>query len=677
MEEKLIKSIKFCLFAALFTPLIYGFSYFLFPFVSPKMIYFCLLVEISVILYLLLIWRNRAWLPSFQNWVSIAVAGFISVAVLSSFFGVDFHNSWWSNFERMEGLFVLLHCFAYFILLTVFLRGQKTWRRYFEFYLGVAGLVIFFGFLQYILPSGHPLFTISGVDRVFGTLGNAIYLGQFSLFTFWIAGLLAVEYWKESKYWVYLIFMAVGLLGIYLSGSRGPFLGLVVGLVVYAFLRVLTSHDLKPKFKYGLILGPICLIIFLGVAIFLPNNFTIKIPIINKLSEISTIRGTANTRLMAWNIAGQGFLARPILGWGWFNYYVVFDHYFNPNFTRIGAAETWFDHAHNQYFDLLSTTGAAGLLSYLLIYIAAFYYLYRLFRAGNIKIRNVVLVLLSLLISHAINNIFVFEHPSSYFSFFIPLSFIIFCSKDPNSILAIQKEKTGSSLKFLLAFLLLIVVVAFYAGNYKAYDVNNKIRDYYIDFSNDAATGIAKMKQYASLTGPFQNEVQINFGRVISNMQRVESGSPNAAIYRNIVSEGAKMMEDAVKFRPLDTRSWLILAQLYKDLLFVGEDHTARMEEILRTASELSPNRQLVYYYWSELRLLKGDYDGSKQFAQKAIDLDPQAKDSYWFMAKIEGTQGNWSAALENINKAINLGFSPDESQSSLIEMVKQNVKLK
>ncbi len=78
---------------------------------------------------------------------------------------------------------------------------------------------------------------------------------------------------------------------------------------------------------------------------------------------------TAQTRFWVWGEAWQGFLERPVLGWGPENFTPVFDKFFNPNFYMPGQNnETWFDRAHSVYFDYLTETGMLGLLSYLAIF---------------------------------------------------------------------------------------------------------------------------------------------------------------------------------------------------------------------------------------------------------------------------------------------------------------------
>ena len=86
--------------------------------------------------------------------------------------------------------------------------------------------------------------------------------------------------------------------------------------------------------------------------------------------QLSFSDATAQTRFWVWGEAWQGFLERPLLGWGPENFTAVYDAHFNPNFFVPGQnTETWFDRAHSVFFDYLSETGIVGFLSYLGIFV--------------------------------------------------------------------------------------------------------------------------------------------------------------------------------------------------------------------------------------------------------------------------------------------------------------------
>jgi len=108
------------------------------------------------------------------------------------------------------------------------------------------------------------------------------------------------------------------------------------------------------------------------------NNPTIQKLPEGRLLQISASDSTAQTRFWVWGEAWQGFLEKPVLGWGPENFTPVFDKFFNPNFyVPNQSTETWFDRAHSVFFDYLTETGALGLLSYLAIFVVFFWEFFR------------------------------------------------------------------------------------------------------------------------------------------------------------------------------------------------------------------------------------------------------------------------------------------------------------
>src|SRR4051812_3095621 len=106
--------VVFGLLAILFAPLIVVDSQF-FPYISGKGFVFRIAVEVLFVLWLILAVRDRKFLPRF-SWTFVAVSVFLLVVALADAFGLHPYKSFWSNYERMEGLITLIHLWLYFIV---------------------------------------------------------------------------------------------------------------------------------------------------------------------------------------------------------------------------------------------------------------------------------------------------------------------------------------------------------------------------------------------------------------------------------------------------------------------------------------------------------------------------------------------------------------------------------
>lgn len=116
----LLKLSKFFLYSSVFCVLIVMTSTF-FPFIGGKTYFFRTAVELSAI-FLLLWWGFEARdgelsarvKDMFKKPLFIAVSGFVLAFLLATLFAFDSHAAFWSNFERGEGGFQMLHYYAFF-----------------------------------------------------------------------------------------------------------------------------------------------------------------------------------------------------------------------------------------------------------------------------------------------------------------------------------------------------------------------------------------------------------------------------------------------------------------------------------------------------------------------------------------------------------------------------------
>jgi O-antigen ligase len=365
-----------------------------FPFIGGKDYFFRFAIELALICVLL--WwgfeaksgdLKRRLAIMFKKPLVIATTVFAVVFELACLFAYDMHAAFWSNYERGEGGFQMLHYYLFFLLLVFLFTEEKQWKNLFNFSLVSAGLMILYGLAGNYSLNGfigpyaggtaptnwwHEL--IDG--RFQGTLGNPAYVDPYFIFSMFYVGYL----WTSAKIagkslkvwgWVYAALIAIFSIFFVLGQTRGAFLGLGAGVLAFLIYLIFSSSRKVQKWS-SLALG---ILIILGIGLYAVRNtsYVQNLPE-GRLLQISLSDTTAQTRFWVWGEAWKGFLDRPILGWGPENFTTVFDKYFNPNFYIPGQnSETWFDRAHSIYFDYLVETGIIGLISYLAIF-AVFYW---------------------------------------------------------------------------------------------------------------------------------------------------------------------------------------------------------------------------------------------------------------------------------------------------------------
>jgi O-antigen ligase len=384
---------KWYLYIAVFSVVVVMNSIF-FPFIGGKDFFFRFVTELS--LACMVLWwafeahkgdAKKRICDLFKKPLVIAVSVFAAMFELASLFAYDAHAAFWSNYERGEGGFQMLHYYLFFLLLVLILKDEKEWKNIFKFSLVSAVLMILYGiagnfsvggfigpYAGATAPTGWWNELIQG--RFQGTLGNPAYVDPYLIFSMFFAAYL----WLSSKMagtltklksWGYGILIAIFFIFFLLGQTRGAFIGLIVG--VFALVVYLIAMSKGATRKWGAIAFGILVILGLGLYAVRNEPFVQNLPE-GRLLQISLSDATAQTRFWVWGEAWQGFLERPVLGWGPENFAPIFDKFFNPNFYAPGQnTETWFDRAHSVYFDYLSETGILGLLSYLAIFVTFYW----------------------------------------------------------------------------------------------------------------------------------------------------------------------------------------------------------------------------------------------------------------------------------------------------------------
>lgn len=420
-----------------------------FPFIGGKDWFFRFATELSLI-SIVLYWAFEARAgeiklllkAAYKKPVVIAVTVFVGAFLLACAFALDAHAAFWSNYERGEGGFQMIHYYLFFMLLVTLFQEESDWKNIFRWSLGASGLMIGYGLLGNFMvngfigpyagggqPTGWWHVLIDG--RFQGSLGNPAYVAPYLMF----AAFYAVYLWlsariegKASKLasWGYGILLFIFLFFFVLTQTRGAFLGLGVGVIALLAYFAFTGSVKVRKWSAAVAI----LLVIAGLGAYAERNspFVQNLPE-GRLLQISVSDATAQTRFWVWGEAWKGFLARPILGWGPENFTAVYDKYFDPRFyTPSQNTETWFDRAHSIFFDYLSETGILGFLSYIGIFCLIFWEFFRwkqLHKRGAHETAPTVLrgALLALPVAYLVQGVAIFDVFPMYINLFLFFAF--------------------------------------------------------------------------------------------------------------------------------------------------------------------------------------------------------------------------------------------------------------
>ena len=647
------RTIHVLIVASFFMPLVLGKDSFIFPFIVPKIIFFrtvSILMLLGFSLLLIQQWKKYRIRPTA---ITITISLFFLSFFLSTFIGIDWYRIFWDNHERMLGLFTLLHYFIYYLVISSVVREWKDWRMLLRSFLVIGSIAMLIGFIQRFI---NPDFLLNrGAARVSATLGNAIYFSGYGLFLFVLGIFLATKETVSSWKWTSIALGVLGLLGVFMGGTRGTLLGLLFG--VFATCCIYAFAFRKNKTVRHASVGILALVIILSAFLFSfrETSFVTNLPAVGRLVNTSISGGTANTRIMAWEIAIDSWKEKPLFGWGPNNYYYAFNKHYRPEFLRFGLQETWFDNAHSSLFNTLAVQGIIGILLYIGIFFVPFLILIRAYRRDRIGI-HLFAIGVGFLIAHFIHNATVFENPTSYLYFFFFLAFV-------NQQMQLPQEDNGEEKplsKVAVAVVGLIFLSVIYLTNVNVATANtNTLRSIQAMYRAEIDNMFSLYALAESAASPHQDDIRNDIARQINTVvpQYAEQNRPQDAVklLRFAIGESSKNRT----LHPLDIRVHIVEAQLLQQLGQFTNDGALLIEaeQILETGLSHSPKRQQIIYLLTFLKLQLGKQQEAISLMQSALSYDPEIEESWWRLALAYVEINDLDNAKQTIVDAQNQGI--------------------
>ena len=688
--EKILKTIIFGgTVLILFTPLILS-SKFFFPFVGPKSLYFMGLTEMVFFSWLFLIIFYPKCRPRL-NFILLSLILFTAILILASLFGVDPSYSFWSKFERMTGVLMMLHLLAFFLVASSVFR-EKDWLKIFS-------VSIFVG----VILSLIALFSKSPLMQSGATIGNDSFFGTYLLLDLFLA-LYLITRARQSrakgedeaiassplkskgalKIYSSFCFLIMGFELIF-SGAEAAKLSFLGGLVLLLFLWLAFNQKRKLMLigRLLLVLSVIFVIVFTFFA-FQPDSFVRK-QIIEK-----TLDETFGGRFIVWQAAWQGFLERPLLGWGLESFEFAFIKHYDPclGTARCGG-DVWYDRAHNIIFDTLITSGIIGFLSYLTIFGVAFWILWKQYYRKAIDFLTAG-IFSSILVAYSVQNLTVFDMVSSYMIFFLTLGFIGLISSENYGPKTGVDEAVASSPPFAVARVVdelrvrnnfknqakrilssfssrfarqLTALILFISLVFSLFEfvIKPLKTDFYVIKSLRAQNSKERVSLYKktlsfSSVGRYQVAEQLADLTLTARSGLGKTVSPED--YKAELDFISEKLEKSIKQSPLNLRGYLKLGQIYNAYVRIDPQKLSQAEMVLRRAIEISPKNQQIYWELIQTKLYQGEFNEAFSLAEKSLELEPERGQSHLIVIQVAKIMGDDELANKKAKDAIRINPS-------------------
>lgn len=400
----------------------------LYPTVTGGVVYFRAVVTLALLSALFLFWwdpdrirRRRWWDRIRRDPFFLAFSFFVVVSAVAAAAGPTPWRGFFGGMERLWGVVTWGYFLLFYCLLRLFL-DEEGWRSLFRATL-VASVVV----ACVVVAREHALLpgltATDGRGRAAGLAGSPAYTGAYLLLHIG----LAVHLWPRSRSrWGRLVLSGVVLLGgyaCYLTATRAILLGGAVAVAVAGAIRLAARVEgagrraILVAVLAGLLAGGGVLLTRMGPeAAGKDGDPSRRSGAWSRLTTLPVGDESLRLRYLAWGMAWEAFVDRPLLGVGPENFELVHSRRFRPLEYELARAPRKFDRAHNAVLEVASTTGVLGLLGYLGMWGALVWTLVRARREGNVSAADATLFG-ALVAAYGVYLLFWFEDHDSLIPF--------------------------------------------------------------------------------------------------------------------------------------------------------------------------------------------------------------------------------------------------------------------
>lgn len=343
-------------------------------------------------------WRYLLGFPLFAP-----VLGLALVYVLATIFSVTPRVSFWGSYQRLQGTYTTLSYLIIFAAIAINLRRRVQVERLITTVILSSLPVALYGMLQRYgldpIPWGGDVSV-----RIAANMGNSIFVAAYLIMVFPLTVGRALDTFRSilsesgsmlaqvARGTVYVFIAALQVIAIYMSGSRGPALGWIVGIFVLTL--VLTLIWRKRWMAFTIVGLAVLVAGFLFV--FNLENGPLEslrsLPGVGRFGQLlDPESNSALVREYIWQGAAQlvsphapleypdgskdpfNFL-RPVIGYGPESMYVAYNPFYPPELGTVERRNASPDRSHNETWDSVVITGVIGLIAYLAVFTTVFYY---------------------------------------------------------------------------------------------------------------------------------------------------------------------------------------------------------------------------------------------------------------------------------------------------------------
>ncbi len=609
--------------------------------------------------------------------LDIPLALFLSSQLISSFFSMDPHVSWFGYYSRFNGGMWSIIC--YILLYYAFVSNVQNLQKVLKVAIASGVVVALYGVAERLGIDKH-LWVQDVQNRVFSTLGQPNWLAAFLAALSPIAWVFVLQTQNSKLKIQNFIWFGISFLFfmvLLFTRSRSGLVGFAVadvvfwGLVFVHFIRHrLASQDDVLRAWRGFIavhLAFAIIIFFNGTSIpSIDRWMTLKgwrtNEVTNPRINVATASGQYTAPLLESGGTESGTIRKYVwqgainawnsswktrfIGTGTETFAFAFYQFKPKQHNLTSEWDFLYNKAHNEYLNYLATTGIFGLGSYLLL-IGSSVWLF-IQKRKNVLNNALFAGVVSILVTNffgfsvVIMQLFLFLFPAIAFVLYstggqqLAYRSLVISGLTRNPVFKKDGSRLGGRddttmllrrffglLILLVSFaLLLLLVITWHADTLFA-------SGYRLSRAGQYGAGAAFLKRAVRLN-PIEPYYSDELGGAYAGMVTDATDGKDATTAATLVRLSLESSDRAVSTSPKNVNFWKTRTKIYYAFTSIDPAFTDAAITALEKARELSPTDPKIIYNLAILEGHKGVNEKAIELLRQAIDLKPNYRDSYY-----------------------------------------------
>lgn len=544
-----------------------------------------------------------------RTFLDIPIILYLVGHIISTVWSIDLHISIWGYYGRFhEGLMATISYIVLYYAAVSNLKREDVLKIIYSSIIS-ATIIAIWGIFEHFGKSPSCLFITGKFDvecwvqdvknRVYATLGQPNWMAAYLDIIILITIVLVT---KIKKTWKYLILVGLFLAALWFTKSRSGLIGLGAGMGTL----VLLSRKLKLIILAGLV-G------LLGAGYYFSKPAAPAPKITNP--EIS-ISESGDIRKVVWEGAIDVWKRYPIFGSGveTFAYAYYLDRPVAHN--MLSEWDFLYNKAHNEYLNILATTGAFGFITYAMIILG--------FAIWVLKKKDRMMIgLFAGWVSILVTNFFGFSVVIVGLYFFLIPAFCIILK---NEISADKKQikQINWIVVCIVGFIALLwefnLINMWQADVSYAYGKNLDGVNHFSDAYSYLQDAVKKNPDEPQ----FRDELSYNEAVLAGAMFEQSKSSSDSALIDQAISDSNKTIE----ISPMSLPFWKTRTKVFYTLATIDRKYILTAVEAIATAAKLAPTDAKVHYNYGLILGQAGQVLDAIKVFEETLKLKPDYQDA-------------------------------------------------